>query len=86
MIGLYRDPQCKSVTVAMKPKDIPGTTNSDTTFDGFMNYNVFEAMQKKITELETHIQVQQRQLDMYAHRDASPELQEKTSSDRLGSN
>ena len=71
MIGLYRDPQCKSVTVAMEPKDIPGTTNPETTFDGFANSNVFEAMQKKITELETHFQVQQRQLDLYAQRDVS---------------
>ena len=75
MIGLYRDPQCKSVAVTIKPKDIPGTTNSETTFDGFMNSNAFVAMQKKITELETHIQVQQRQLDIYEHKDkSSPEL------------
>ena len=60
MINLYRDPQCKSVTVYIKPEDIPGTTTTD--LDSFANAQNVETLQKKIKELESRVQLQQRQI------------------------
>ena len=81
MITLYRDPQCKTVALNIKPKDVPGT-KSEQSVNEFMDGHAMQVMQKKIKELESHVQSQQRQLDLYAERDGSlqitPEMDKST--------
>ena len=68
MINLYRDPQCKSVVIKMQPEDIDGQ-NTEPTTDGFANGHDIKTMKKKIKELESFIQSQQSQLDLYTNGD-----------------
>ena len=78
MIILYRDPDCKTVKVQIAPKDIPGTSKTEDALDSYAKDHLIETMQKKIKELETCVQSQQRQLNMYADHSRSglttPEL------------
>ena len=72
MINLYRDPKCKSVTVKIKPKDVPGTTK--TAFDNFVGSQNVETMQKKIKELESRVELQQRQIKFYTECNSSSDI------------
>ena len=78
MIILYRDPDCKTVKVQINPKDIRGTSKTEDALDSYAKDHLIETMQKKIKELETCVQSQQRQLNMYANHSKSglttPEL------------
>ena len=78
MIILYRDPDCKTVKVQIAPKDIPGTSKTEDALDSYAKDHLIETMQKKIKELETCVQSQQRQLNMYGDHSRSglttPEL------------
>ena len=71
MISLYRDPQCKTVTLKITPKDIPGTSNTEDALDDYAKNHTVEKMQKKIKELEKLVQSQQRQLNLFADQDKS---------------
>ena len=73
MISLYRDPQCKTVRLKIAPKDIPGTSNTNDAFklEDYARNHTVEKMQKKIKELEKHVQSQQRQLELFADRNKS---------------
>ena len=73
MITLYRDPQCKTVALNIKPKDVHGT-KSEQSIEEFMDGHTMQVMQKKIKELESRVQSQQRKLDLYAERDGSPQI------------
>ena len=81
MIILYRDPQCKSVVVKIEPEDVPGTT--ETVFDSFVSSQAYDKMQKKIKDLESQVQLQERKLKLYSERDGSlnvsPEVEKSLS-------
>ena len=70
MISLYRDPECKTVVIKLQPKDIDGQ-KTDNTVDGLARSDDAVTMKKRIKELESHIQSQQRQLDSFTNRDGS---------------
>ena len=85
MISLYRDPQGKTVAIKIKPMDVPGTT-ADHSFDGAIDGQSMQDMQKKIKELESRVKSQQKQLDLYAERDGSLQIsQEMDKSATMGS-
>ena len=67
MISLYRDPESKSVTLRMKSKDIPGPSKTEDALDDCAKDHMIEKMQKKIRELESHLQsqMQRRQSTTY---------------------
>ena len=72
MVTLYRDPQCKTISLKIKPKDVPGAKCGQLkSFHGFVNGHTMQDMQKKIKELELLVQSQQKQLDSYAKHNGS---------------
>ena len=70
MVSLYRDPDCKTVVVKISPEEVPGTSMDNLSENAVQSHNL-ETMQKKIKELESRVQSQQKQLDLYAERDGS---------------
>ena len=65
MIILYRDPECKSVVVEIKPVDDIGASSKAIA----AGTTDVETLQKKIKDMESCILSQQKQLELYTHRD-----------------